>query len=63
MRYRLAAGSEVTAPLYDATVTVADQPPVSLSVTAMGDEPLLGRRILDRYRIILDHGRRLTIEP
>jgi len=29
----------------------------------MGDEPLLGRRILDRYRIILDHGRRLTIEP
>lgn len=32
-------------------------------VLALGDECLMGRGLADRFKIILDHGRELVIEP
>ena len=32
-------------------------------VTILGDEPLIGRRLTDRFRVILDHGARVIVEP
>jgi hypothetical protein len=29
----------------------------------LGDEPIMGRGIGDRYRMVLDHGQRLVVEP
>jgi hypothetical protein len=32
-------------------------------VIAVGDEPLVGRGVTDEFRVILDHGRRVIVEP
>jgi hypothetical protein len=29
----------------------------------MGDEYILGRRVLDRFEITLDHGQRVIVRP
>jgi hypothetical protein len=31
-------------------------------VIALGDEPLVGRGVTDRFTVILDHGRQLIVE-
>ncbi len=31
-------------------------------ITAIGNEFIIGRAIIDRYRVILDHGRRVEVE-
>ena len=38
-------------------------PAFSVAVTALGDEPLVGRGICDRLTITLDHGQQLIVEP
>jgi predicted aspartyl protease len=60
---RLADGSPVAAPVYRGTVSVDSFGPFGVYVVALGDEPLVGRGVSDRLRIILDHGQRLIIEP
>jgi hypothetical protein len=29
----------------------------------LGDEPLLGRHVTNHFRILLDHGTQITVEP
>lgn len=50
------AGHELEAPIYDLRLTVAGFEPVAVEVLARSDEPwvLLGRDVLNRYRIVLD---------
>jgi hypothetical protein len=33
-----------------------------IAIAALGDEAIVGRGLTDRFLLILDHGRRLTIE-
>jgi hypothetical protein len=37
--------------------------PFPVVVTSLGDEPLIGRRLTDRFRVIEDHGARVIVEP
>jgi predicted aspartyl protease len=60
--WAMADGSEVLAPAYDATVQVASFAAFPAVVIALGEEPLVGRGVSDRFTIILDHGRELTVE-
>lgn len=59
----LADGSEVLAPAYDGTVQLGSLAPFPAIVIVLGDEPVAGRGVTDRFRVILDHGRQLIIEP
>lgn len=64
---RLADGSSTFAAVYQGYVffyELEDDVHVRLHVTilAMGEEPLVGRGLMDRFRVTLDHGRRLIIE-
>jgi len=61
--WTLADGSEVSAPAYDARVQIGELPPLPAVVIVLGDEPLVGRGVSDRFRIILEHGQRLIVEP
>jgi predicted aspartyl protease len=61
--WSLADGTRVTAPLYLGTVHVGDLGSVPALITALGDEPLVGRGVIDRFRLTLDHGERVVIEP
>lgn len=62
-RWTLADGSHVYAPYYLGTVQVGDLGAVEAVITGLGDEPLVGRGITDRYQITLDHGQRVIVEP
>jgi predicted aspartyl protease len=61
--WRLADGTRVTAPLYLGTIHVGNLGSVPAIITILGDEPLVGRSIIERFRITLDHGQRVLVEP
>ncbi len=61
--WTLADGLEVVAPVYIVVLRIGDLEPVRVVVTALGRETLLGRAVSDRYRIILEHGSRIILEP
>jgi len=57
-------GRTVAAPVYVGILEIKGFPPMyGIAVTLLGDEYILGRRILDRYEITLDHGQRVIIRP
>jgi predicted aspartyl protease len=62
--WQMADGSIVRGGLYSADVQLdglsIPQPAVA---TAMGDEFLFGRGLIENYRIVLDHGREVVVEP
>src|SRR5207248_2778522 len=61
--WTLADGSKLSAPFYFGTVHVGDIGAVPAAITALGDEPIVGRRVTDHFRLTLDHGRRVILEP
>jgi predicted aspartyl protease len=62
LRWTLADGSTVLAPVYLGTVQIGSLGPYPALITAVGDEPLVGRGVSDRFRIILDYGQRVVVE-
>lgn len=48
---------------YAGTVDLAALGHFPAVVMALGDERLVGRRITDQLRLILDHGQRVIAEP
>ncbi len=57
-------GRVILAPVYVGTLAINGFPPIrGVAVTVLGDEYILGRRILDRYEITLDHGQRVIVRP
>jgi len=62
-RRQLADGSLVEAAEYLGRIElVGMEDPVPARVTAFGDEPLIGRALIDRFRLTFDRGRRLLLE-
>lgn len=61
-RWTLADGSRVYAPYFLGSLQVGDFAPVEAIITALGEEPLVGRSITDRFRLTLDHGERVIVE-
>jgi len=63
LRWTLADGSTILAPYYLGEVAVADMGPFPCLITALGDEPLVGRGVAEHFRITLDHGLTVAVEP
>jgi predicted aspartyl protease len=63
LQYSLADGSLVTAPVYRGTIEVGAFGPFPTLVTVLADEPIVGRELMDRFRITLEHGQRIVVEP
>ena len=60
----LADGGTVQAPVYLGDIEILGTPVVArVAITFMGDEFILGRGIIDRFKLTLDHGQRIIIEP
>ena len=62
-RWALADGSTVLVPYYQGTTHLGDLGPFPATVIALGDEPLVGAGVARHVTIILDHGRRVIVEP
>ena len=63
LRWRLADGSQIVAPAYRGELRIGSVVVAPVVVTALGDEPIVGRGVIDRFGLILDHGRRVVVEP
>ena len=61
--WSLADGSEVETPIYHGSVQVGNLPALDADIAGLGDEAIVGRGVTDHYRLILDHGERVIIEP
>ena len=59
----LADGSRVRAAVYAGTAQVGELPPMPVDIIALGSELIIGRGVTDLYRIILDRGQRVIVEP
>ena len=62
-RWTLADGSFSHAPVYSGTVEIVGLSSAAATIIVMGDEYILGLRILDRFEITLDHGQRVIVRP
>lgn len=60
-RWLTADGSVVRAPSFHGRIQIGQFPAFNGEIVAMGALPLLGREVLDRFLITLEHGRRLTV--
>ena len=61
---RVADGRSIAVPLFDGTIELPNLSTVEgASIMVMGDQYIVGRGILDLYKVTLDHGQRLIIEP
>src|SRR5262245_39895385 len=54
-------GRRVVAPTYWASVQIGDLGIYNVLISALGDEVLIGRRLIDRFVTTLDRGQRLII--
>lgn len=61
--YGLADESQVRAPLYRGIVGIGNLLAFRVDITALGDEPIAGQGVTDRFSVLLDHGRRVLLEP
>jgi predicted aspartyl protease len=66
--WTMADGSEVMAPIFLGTIRfpqldkdVAEM--VGVTVTVLGDQPLIGQSVLRRFTLTLDHGRQVILKP
>jgi predicted aspartyl protease len=62
-RWILADGSQVVAAFYIGAVTLGGAVSFAAAITALGDEAIIGRGVIDRIRLILDRGERVIVEP
>ena len=64
-RWRMPDGNLVVAPRYSGTISVGGFPPLPFPVliTILGDEAIIGVEVIRNFSVILDHGRRVIVEP
>lgn len=60
--WRLADGSEIITPVYVSTVELGRMGTFPVVIAALGDEPMIGRGVIDRFSIVLDHGQRVIVD-
>ena len=59
--WKLADENEIQTSAYIARVTIGSLTAVATLVIVLGDDPLLGRDVIDHFSLHFDHGRRLTV--
>lgn len=61
--WELADGSTIDAPIYLGTLEIVGLPPVPVAITVLGNDYVLGRGVIDRFKVTFDHGQRVIVEP
>lgn len=62
-RWAFADGTIVEAPVYFDAVRLGHLDPVPATIALLGEEFILGRGIVDLYRVTFDRGARIVVEP
>lgn len=61
--FRLADSSRIIAPAYLGAVQLGPMGTFPAGIIAFGDAPIIGRGVIDRFAITLDHGQQVIVEP
>ena len=61
--WRLPDDAVAHSPGYVGAVYLGDLPPESVVIAAYGSETLIGRTLVERFMMILDHGQQVIVEP
>jgi hypothetical protein len=61
-QWLMANGARFSDPTYDGTLQIGGITPLRVTVVAVGGQPVLGRGVLDRFLLILDHGREVRLD-
>lgn len=61
--WELADQSKISAPVYMGSIEIIDFSPMSGAITIVGNEYILGRGVIDRFKVTFDHGKRVIVEP
>ncbi len=61
-RWTLADGSISFAPYFLGSIKIGKFKPIGVSISALGDEPLIGRGVTDKFKVIFDHGKKVIVE-
>ena len=60
----LADGSIVETPVFVGNLEIIGLPPITdIVIIVLGIEYILGRRVIDRFEVTLDHGERIVVPP
>src|SRR5579884_2737899 len=57
LRLQLADGSQLLAPVFQGSVRIGDTVLDDIAVTELGDEAIIGMRVIDYFTLTIDHGR------
>lgn len=60
--WTLADETKINAPYFLGKIRIGKFQAFNVLVTALGDEPLIGRGVIDRFKVIFDHGRKVIVE-
>jgi predicted aspartyl protease len=60
--WELGDASVIHAPMYFGTVEIIGLAQLPAAITLLGNEPILGRGILDRFRVTFDRGHQIIVE-
>lgn len=60
---RLADGSELMVPTYVGAARIGTTEIDPISILSLGDVPIVGTNLIQHFMVMLDHGRRVIIEP
>lgn len=58
----IADGGKVSAPVYFGIVELVGLASIPSSIIVLGNNYLLGRGVLDHFRVTFDHGKKITVE-
>ena len=62
--WTLADGSLAVSYSYSGVIELAElSGEIRVTVDVIGSEVMIGRRLIENYRVILDHGREVIVEP
>ena len=60
---QLADDSIIQAPAYLGSVTLGSKKLDNIAVLIMGDEPMIGQQVIKHFKVTLDHGQKVIVEP
>ena len=61
--WTLASGAKINAPYFLGKIKIGKFKATDVLITALGDEPLIGRGVTDKFKVTFDHGRKVIVEP
>jgi predicted aspartyl protease len=62
VQWNLADGPRVTTPAYVGAINIGSREIAPAIVIELGDESIIGLRVIERFRVVLDHGRQVVFE-